>query len=168
MSSENLRIEGLGENRKKRKVESQNKITRNTGKQIRHSTMSITFSIVCCSNVLQCCLAVLCCRHDNMGLYLCLYMGLYPMGLLWRSAYGSSSPYSRLQCVAVCCSVLQCVAACCSVLQCVAVCCRVLQSVAVCCSVLHCSAACCIVVQCVPVCSRFFKKPAMTHDSWRS
>jgi len=45
---------------------------------------------------------------------------------------------SRLQCVAVCCSVLQCVAVCCSDLQCVAVCCRVLQRVAVCCSVLQC------------------------------
>ena len=46
------------------------------------------------------------------------------------------SVLSKLQCVAVCCSVLQYVAV--SVLQCVAVCCSALQCVAV--SVLQCAA----------------------------
>jgi len=35
---------------------------------------------------------------------------------------------TRLQCIAVSCSVLQCVAVCCSVLQCIAVCCSVFHS----------------------------------------
>jgi len=51
----------------------------------------------------------------------------FPAGI---SAYQSSTQSSKLQRVAVCCSVLQCVAVCCSVLQCAAVCCSVLQCVA--------------------------------------
>jgi len=46
------------------------------------------------------------------------------------TADGVSTPMSvmsRVNCVAVCCSVLQCVAVCCSVFQCVAVCCSMLQ-----------------------------------------
>jgi len=83
--------------------------------------------------------------HVNMYIYMgicvcahicinMMHVGRYP---LWSS---------KLQCVAVCCSVLQCVAVCRSVLQCVAVCCSVQQCVAVCCGVLRCVA--CVAVYC--------------------
>jgi len=104
---------------------------------------------MCCSVVLQCCVA------DTtiwVYIYVCIwvyilwvYYGAQHMGLR-RPIVGCSV----LQCVAVCCSVLQRVAVCCSVLQCVAECCRVLQCVAVCCTVPQRAALWCSVFQCVP------------------
>ena len=60
---------------------------------------------------------------------------------------------TRVECVAVCCSVLQCLAVSCSVLQCVVVCYNVVQCVAVCCvwGSEHFPIMCCSVLQCVAV-----------------
>jgi len=94
-------------------------------------------SICCALHAYRYCINM----YIYMGICVCahicinmMHVGRYP---LWSS---------KLQCVAVCCSVLQCVAVCRSVLQCVAVCCSVQQCVAVCCGVLRCVA--CVAVYC--------------------